>query len=348
MNMLERQDELNKEAREWQLNNPGAATSLNFENSGKAWVDGKVMPVIANESMASLDDASLQAIANSIMKVESDNGRLGAAAKNNNPGNIKMPGAGIEEARRRYNDPGATVGTSATDGGKPFIKFSSMDAGRKAVPILLKQSYYANKTVNDALKQWSSNGYGAEILGKSQGTASTKVSFKKLSNETETAFKRRLETGLADRLKKSDSEWFDAKEYIRNMANVLPSGSVQSVMDKLIGKKVKNTNKDIVDDEGKMKEYVRQKGTISNRFNEIKTTGAKELSNIKAGDNVKIEAALLKMYKGFGGLIPIETIIKEFWDKQLEPIAATLMRSDEVDKDNLAKSIKENNPKFFK
>lgn len=87
--------------------------------------------------------------------------RLPIWAKHNNPGNIKVPNGGIEEARKRYGDPGARVGTPATDGGN-FIRFSSMSAGKQALPTLLK-TVYGEKLVRDTLPIYSNGGYGSEI-----------------------------------------------------------------------------------------------------------------------------------------------------------------------------------------
>jgi len=87
--------------------------------------------------------------------------------RNNNPLNIKVPSGGIEEARRRYNDVNATIDQSpATDGGQ-FIVFSSADKGIEAAKTLLTGNFgYGNLGIDNALKRWSNNGYGAEILDK--------------------------------------------------------------------------------------------------------------------------------------------------------------------------------------
>jgi hypothetical protein len=84
------------------------------------------------------------------------------AARNNNPGNIKVPAAGIEEARRRYNDPGATIDPNPSSDGGYFIKFSSPEKGQGAIATLL--SMYGNITVEKALRKWSNNAYGADKI----------------------------------------------------------------------------------------------------------------------------------------------------------------------------------------
>lgn len=82
--------------------------------------------------------------------------------RNNNPANIKVPQAGIEEAKKRYNDPGATIDpVPATDGGY-FIKFSSPDKGMGAISTLL-QGGYSGLSLDAAMKRWSNSGYGKEI-----------------------------------------------------------------------------------------------------------------------------------------------------------------------------------------
>lgn len=94
------------------------------------------------------------------------------AARNNNPGNIKVPAGGIEEARLRYNDPGAQIGSQATDGGY-FIKFSDSSKGLAAIPTLL--NLYGNISVDAALKKWSGGAYGAEAAGLPANTLLTSL-----------------------------------------------------------------------------------------------------------------------------------------------------------------------------
>lgn len=116
-----------------------------------------------------LPDDQLASVLASMAKREG----FGADATNrptrdNNPLNIKVPSGGIEEARKRYGDPGATVDpVPATDGGQ-FIRFSSPEKGFEAAATLIRSDVYSGLTLDAALKKWSGGGYGAEILGGAQ------------------------------------------------------------------------------------------------------------------------------------------------------------------------------------
>lgn len=75
--------------------------------------------------------------------------------RTNNPGNIKF-GAYAQSL-------GATdSGIQASDGGT-FAQFPSVQAGTDAQKQLLTNPTYQNLTFDDAMKQWSNKGYGAEI-----------------------------------------------------------------------------------------------------------------------------------------------------------------------------------------
>lgn len=76
--------------------------------------------------------------------------------RHNNPGNIKM-GAFAE----KY---GAVQGQKATDGGY-FAVFPTLESGKQAMTELLRGSGYSNLTLDAAMKRYSNNGYGAEVLG---------------------------------------------------------------------------------------------------------------------------------------------------------------------------------------
>jgi hypothetical protein len=83
--------------------------------------------------------------------------------RNNNPLNIKVPSAGLQEAIKRYGDAGLTIDPSpATDGGQ-FLKFSSPEAGFKAAETLLSMPLYNNLSVDAAMRKWSGGGYGSEV-----------------------------------------------------------------------------------------------------------------------------------------------------------------------------------------
>ncbi len=124
-------------------------------------------------TIGSLSDDSLSTLLSAMAKREG----YGADAsnrptRNNNPGNIKVPSGGISVARERYGDPNATIDpVAATDGGQ-FIKFSNPEAGFRAMGTLLKSGVYSGLSVDAALKKWSNNGYGSEIVGSSPVSAS--------------------------------------------------------------------------------------------------------------------------------------------------------------------------------
>jgi hypothetical protein len=91
-------------------------------------------------------------------------GQPGGSAGNlgqrmNNPYNIKR-GPGTEH----WIDKGlAEPGEKAEDGGQ-FLKFKDPSYGEQAGLELLQGPGYRNLTVDAALKRWSNNGYGAEIV----------------------------------------------------------------------------------------------------------------------------------------------------------------------------------------
>ena len=82
------------------------------------------------------------------------------ANRNSNPLNIKLG-----SATRRYVDIGlATIsGIIPKDGGR-FLKFESPETGLRAAVELLSTPRYDDLQLDRALRRWSNNGYGAEIL----------------------------------------------------------------------------------------------------------------------------------------------------------------------------------------
>lgn len=76
------------------------------------------------------------------------------ASQTNNPLNIKFI-AGNELG-------GTDSGITAKDGGT-FAAFQSPEAGLDAATKLLQSPTYANLTIDQAMKKWSNNGYGAEV-----------------------------------------------------------------------------------------------------------------------------------------------------------------------------------------
>lgn len=133
--------------------------------------------VETTKKVGDLSDAELGNVIVSMIKAEGSQ-PTDRNMRNNNPGNIKVPGAGIEEARKRYGDPGADIERDekgqpkkAADGGA-FIKFSSMDKGLQAMGTLLtmKGGPYDGLSLDAALKKWSNGGYGADIVSGQVGT----------------------------------------------------------------------------------------------------------------------------------------------------------------------------------
>jgi hypothetical protein len=87
-----------------------------------------------------------------------------ASWRNNNPLNIKHG--------RFAQQYGAAQGSAATDGGN-FAAFPTVEAGMKAARDLLRSGSYSNLTLEQAMRRWSGNGYGADVApslgGKSIG-----------------------------------------------------------------------------------------------------------------------------------------------------------------------------------
>lgn len=89
--------------------------------------------------------------------------------RNNNPLNVTYG-----SATKQWVDQGlATVNPTAD--GRQFLKFNSPEAGFQAASDLLFNSgVYSNLTLDQAMKKWSGNGYGAEVYGQIPGN--TKIS----------------------------------------------------------------------------------------------------------------------------------------------------------------------------
>lgn len=84
------------------------------------------------------------------------------AQQNNNPLNIKVPSR--ESTWQMYRDAGLNPrdsGFGATDGGK-FLAFDDPKQGFEAAKLLLKNAY-SNLTLDQAMRRWSGNGYGADV-----------------------------------------------------------------------------------------------------------------------------------------------------------------------------------------
>lgn len=77
------------------------------------------------------------------------------ASRTNNPLNIKY-------STTTASLGGQDSGISAQDGGT-FASFDTPASGLQAAVNLLQSSTYSNLTVDQAMKKWSNNGYGAEV-----------------------------------------------------------------------------------------------------------------------------------------------------------------------------------------
>lgn len=95
---------------------------------------------------------------NAQLRVKLPNGKTheggSASWRNNNPLNIKNG-----QFASKY---GATQGSAATDGGN-FAAFPSVEAGMKAARDLLRASSYTTLPLEQAMRRWSGNGYGADV-----------------------------------------------------------------------------------------------------------------------------------------------------------------------------------------
>lgn len=93
------------------------------------------------------------------------------AVRNRNPLNIKYGGG-----TQKYVTQGiASISRFLpTDGGR-FLKFESAAAGFRAAVELLTSPVYASLDLDRAMKRWSNNGYGAEIVKKTSIDPATSV-----------------------------------------------------------------------------------------------------------------------------------------------------------------------------
>ena len=112
--------------------------------------------------------AAKSAVSNAFSAGKEAIGMGSRSVRNNNPGNIKVPVGGLEVARARYNDPNISIDPNPASDGGHFLKFSSVEKGKAAIPKLLKTTS-SNLSVNDALRKWSNNAYGDEIVPALKG-----------------------------------------------------------------------------------------------------------------------------------------------------------------------------------
>ncbi len=77
---------------------------------------------------------------------------------------------------RRYVDVGlATISDIVPADGGRFLKFRSSETGFRAAADLLSTPGYGKLRIDRALRRWSNNGYGAEILAGTPLDAGTAV-----------------------------------------------------------------------------------------------------------------------------------------------------------------------------
>ncbi len=124
---------------------------LNVENIISAGDLGRYGQSSSSSSGDALD-AALDAAGFKSAPSKAQNGSV--SFRNNNPLNIKYGNFALAY--------GAEPGTKATDGGQ-FAKFPDVNTGLQAAKDLLTASSYASLPLDQAMKRWSGNGYGADV-----------------------------------------------------------------------------------------------------------------------------------------------------------------------------------------
>lgn len=81
------------------------------------------------------------------------------ATRNNNPLNMKLGGLTSQYVQAGQASPSE----AATDGGR-FLWFSSPETGFDAADKLIQSDLYSGLSVDQALRKWSNNGYGADKI----------------------------------------------------------------------------------------------------------------------------------------------------------------------------------------
>lgn len=104
-----------------------------------------------------------------------------AAARNNNPGNIKYA-----SWMKEY---GAVVGSKALDGGN-FAKFPNIQNALEARKKLLTRPIYANRSFDDAMRTYSNNGYSGNIFPELKGKKMKDLTNEQLSELTKRQIKK--------------------------------------------------------------------------------------------------------------------------------------------------------------
>ncbi len=86
--------------------------------------------------------------------------------RNNNPLNIKLG----SKTKHWVDDGLATVEQAKAQDGGNFLVFKDAETGLRAAEELIKSDIYSGLSLDAALKKWSNNGYGAEIVKGQVGT----------------------------------------------------------------------------------------------------------------------------------------------------------------------------------
>lgn len=179
-------------------------------------VDYGNLAVPATKLMKDMSEAELSAIQSAMQNREGYfPGRV--AYRTNNPGNIKY-GAFAKSM-------GAVdSGIKAADGGT-FAKFPDYGAGKSAQMSLLKSGGYANLTFDSAMKRWSNNGYGADVIGNvTQGSIPAQDKTQNVSNSWKTGVD--IVDTYIERVYKGDMKISDVpssyQPIVQKQLNVIP------------------------------------------------------------------------------------------------------------------------------
>jgi hypothetical protein len=137
--------------------------------------------------------------------------RIGGSVswRHNNPGNIKFG-----DFAKKY---GAIQGQAATDGGY-FAVFPDLETGQRAMADLLKSNSYKNLTLEQAMRRWSGNGYGADVIGWGKNTLMSMFTSPDAMKELTTAMIKREGWKEGQTLSTSTTHKFWTEAQIRSLA----------------------------------------------------------------------------------------------------------------------------------